>query len=160
MKRITYLLALNLFLAGLLYSCSSDDNDNVTGSIIGSWKPVKMTMVGTVSQAGVSRPINQTVTVNECQQKSRTVFSADGTVETTSWDDTSSTCQQISTESSSYIYDSNAATLTMKQNGITLTSKILKLNDSECVTEDNLSNFSLGGFIFTGKITTYNTKVN
>ena len=160
MKKIIYLFVLTF----LLFSCSSDDNDNVTGSIIGSWKPVKTVIVGTATSNGINIPINQTIVSNECQLKSRTIFGTDGIVKATSWDDTSGTCQQISSESSAYTYNSSTKTLSMTQNGIQLASKVSKLTDTELITEDNLNNLSLpdlgNNITFTGKITTYSTKEN
>ncbi|MCF6351293.1 MAG: hypothetical protein L3J23_09760 [Flavobacteriaceae bacterium] len=63
----------------ILSSCSSDDDDNSPGSIIGVWKPLKETYVCSGNE--------EVTDSNSCEQTSRLTFLEDGTLTALEKDD-------------------------------------------------------------------------
>ena len=87
MKKMKLFLGI---LIGLLIisSCSSDDDSNSdTGSIIGTWKPIKEVDV-------CSTGFEDVYDFDSCEQTGRIIFSEDGTLNITEYDLENGNCEQ------------------------------------------------------------------
>ncbi len=145
---------LGMFLL-LNVACSrDDDSSSSSSSVVGSWYMYSVSVNGTVLVNGSSQAINNSQVASACVQKTTLTFNENGTGNVTSWDDTSGSCTQVQNDDFTYTYNQSSKALTIKTSTNTDVTTLKSLTNSEMIGEETVSNQDIGGYKFTGKITT------
>lgn len=143
---------LGMFLL-LNVACSRDDSPDQITSVVGSWYLYSVGVNGTVLINGSPQTINNNQVASACVQKSTLTFNENGTGTAVSWDDSSGTCAEVQNESFTYTYNQSTKVLTVVTSSKTDVTTIKSLTTTEMSGEEFVTNENIGGYIFTGKIT-------
>lgn len=147
---------LGAFLLLFITSCKGDESQGVNTevAITGTWYAEKMTIDGTVTPSSVPIPVPfSQERDNECTQESTLILNEDESGQMVLKDDTSGTCSEMLNQTFTYVYDKDAQTLQVTENGISESGDIEELTNNSLILKRELENFDVQGNSFTGTIT-------
>lgn len=151
MKKFNFILV--MLFALLMVACNRDtETPQQNGSLVGTWNLTGGKINGTMTAMGMSIPYNDELPMKaDCEGKSFGVFNADGTGRMEVYfSGLGTSCSEFQKSDFTYTYDASTKIITLKMNGETQTSKVVKLTDTELVTEQNLTNFNIDAGIISG----------
>lgn len=126
MKKL--MLLSGTFLLLLMLSCRSEDDDSVVQmNLKGSWRPDKI--MTTTTQNGGST--TSTVITDNCQQKSRIVFSTDTSGNITYYDTINGTCGILITTDFTYSLNPQNNAFSITTNGNKMEGGVTTLSDTQ-----------------------------
>lgn len=97
MKKILFLAVASTIALG---SCSSDDEENLSSTVVGLWKPSMEKVI-----SGSNGNVLSTDNFDTCYKKSTFNFKANNTLTSNTYENVSGTCTNYGEDTSSYSYD-------------------------------------------------------
>lgn len=148
---------LYVFILFFVTSCKEDGGSqtvNTDVAITGTWYAKKIIIGGLLTPSSISIPVpfNQERD-NECTQESTLTLNEDESGQMILKDDTFGTCSEILNQTFTYVYNKDAQTLQVTQNGISELGNIEELTNNSLILKRELENFDVQGNSFTGTIT-------
>lgn len=141
-----------LIFLSFLTSCSRNFEFDANASIIGTWQPVKVTVVKYVAGFEVTKSEDLTA----CQQQSRMIYNTDLSATELRYDDTSGVCEKTLDRKFTYTFNPTTKTLIHTfSDGSSKTAEVLSLTNTTLVVKGEKT---VDGNVYMVEVT--NIKIN